>query len=466
MHLLPRTSQQKLTLRTSRRSSDALTLRGFHIPHRVVSVLCLITVCGTLAVGLWPFCAPENEVTWAKNENALRFGENGMALSSRRLDFASANASAGSLEVWVLPTRLWTTKAILAFYDSQASREFMLEQKDTDLVLRLSDHDRQRLLRIRDVFRKSAPFISVSSNGGDTRIYIDGQLTLESPDFGLSSRDLSGQLIVANAPLFDQSWAGRMKGLAIYASELNAAQVLKQYRDWTLHGQPTFSESEKVLAVYLFREHQGNTVHNEVPSGVDLTIPRRFMIIDQLRFQSPVSEFYTQGSYLKNVLINVTGFVPLGFMVTLYFAAVRRMSRAAIAAVLVGAAVSFTIEYFQSFLPTRYSGWTDIITNTVGTAIGVALYGYASRFVAAKSRVGSLELNPSSNFVAFQIPSTILRPLSMARTQKLGSSKSFRCLDYRPRWSRSNTCIHPAPLDHCRLYSGPSWSSLWYRVRL
>lgn len=394
MQLLQKTSEEKAALRTSRPSPDALELCGFQIPHRAVTFLCLITVCATLVAGLWPFCAPENEVTWAKNENAIRFGENGTALGSRRLDFASSNGAACSFEVWVQPARLWTTRAILTFYDSRDSWEFMLEQVDTDLVLRLGDEDGQRLLRIRDVFRKPEPFITVTSNGRNTLVYINGQLALGSPDFQLSGKDLSGQLILANAPFFDQSWSGQMKGLTIYGSELNAAQVLRNYRGWTQQGQRIVSESEKVLALYLFREHKGNMVHGEAPSGIDLTIPQRFVVIDQLLFQSPISEFYTQGSYLKNVLINVAGFIPLGFMVSLYFAAVRRMSRAAIAAVLVGAAVSFAIEYFQSFLPTRYSGWTDIFTNTIGTGIGAVLYWWASRFVTSRRRVGSSRTQP------------------------------------------------------------------------
>ena len=282
------------------------------------------------------------------------------------------------------PARLWTTKAILTFYDSRDSREFMLEQKDTDLVLRLGDKDGERLLRIRDVFRRPDPFIGITSNGRETLIYIDGQIALRSPDFRLSNKDLAGQLILANAPFLDQSWAGKMNGLAIYASELNAAQVLKHYEDWTQHGQPTVSKAEKILALYLFREREGNKAHSEVPSGIDLTIPQRFLVIDQLFFQSPVSEFHTQGSYLKNALINVAGFIPLGFMVSLYFAAVRRIRWPAVAAVLVGAAVSFAIEYFQSFLPTRYSGWTDIFTNTIGTAMGAVLYWWASRFDVSK----------------------------------------------------------------------------------
>jgi glycopeptide antibiotics resistance protein len=44
------------------------------------------------------------------------------------------------------------------------------------------------------------------------------------------------------------------------------------------------------------------------------------------------------------------------------------------ATIALGAVVIFSIEVLQSFLPTRDSGVTDIITNTLGTAVGATLY--------------------------------------------------------------------------------------------
>ena len=135
-------------------------LWDIRIPRRAIGALCLATVCAILVAGLWPFCAPVNEVSWVKQGNAIRFGEHGTALSSGRLDFVSHTGAACSLEIWVQPAQTWANGSILTFYGFSKSREFRLEQDYTDLVLRLGDEDVEskdgrQVLRIRNVFRKS-----------------------------------------------------------------------------------------------------------------------------------------------------------------------------------------------------------------------------------------------------------------------------------------------------------------------
>ena len=77
-----------------------------------------------------------------------------------------------------------------------------------------------------------------------------------------------------------------------------------------------------------------------------------------------------------DVLINIAGFIPVGFCFLAYFSVVRPIKRPTLAVLLFGFALSVTIEILQRFLPTRDSDMTDVITNTLGTFVGVTFHRF------------------------------------------------------------------------------------------
>ena len=318
-------------------------------------------------------------MVWEENENALGFGDHGTALSSRAFGFDGDDGSSCSLEIWFEPARIWTTGSLLTFYSSLRAEQFSIQQDYTDLILQRELRDRghqtsETQIRVDDVFRRQQAFITITSDGQNTSVYLDGHLVTKSPRFGLSVRDLSGQLILANSPLRAHRWPGQLRGLAIYGSNLSPEQVVRHYQDWTQRQRPVLIGPERALAVYLFNEHLGTVAHNAIRSGIDLNIPSHYLVVDQLLFEPPWQEFHTQQNYLENCIINIAGFVPLGFFFSLYFTVVCKTKRASVAAILLGGAVSLIIEFCQAYLPTRYSGMTDVITNILGTCLGVVLY--------------------------------------------------------------------------------------------
>ena len=336
-----------------------------------------------LVAGLWPFHHPKNDVTWLENENGLRFGHHATVFSAGTFEAPTGDDETSySLEIWVEPDLPWNSSTLLAFHSPENPVEFSLRQSNGALELQSHAHSRAPQSRVSRLYvnnvfpHRKHVFITVTSGAQQTAIYLNGVLVRSSRDFQLSTESLDGQMVLGTSPVESDSWSGRLRGLAIYGSELKAADVLRHYQTWTKAGQPDIAPSERIAALYLFDEHAGNVVHGRIGSGLDLHIPYRYVLVDQILLERPWQEFEPSWRYCKDVLINIAGFIPLGFFFYAYLLSTLQIKRAAITTVIFGAALSLTIEVLQAFLPTRFSGTTDLITNTLGTWVGVKLYGF------------------------------------------------------------------------------------------
>ena len=79
---------------------------------------------------------------------------------------------------------------------------------------------------------------------------------------------------------------------------------------------------------------------------------------------------------MDDVPRNIIGFVPLGFAACGFFPCGGTKHRAILLTILLGATTSLGIEVLQAFIPYRESGLTDVITNTLGTAVGALSFGW------------------------------------------------------------------------------------------
>jgi hypothetical protein len=365
-----------------------------------LAAICAAVLSAILVAGLWPFHAPKNEVSWASYGNGLLLGNYGSLLSAR--EFSTNNATGGaSLEVWLEPRLMGGWGTILSFYAPEhCSTSFALRQSWDDLaLLRLNLWTKRstKMTRIYagHVFRHGVPvFLTITSSERGTSVYVDGVLVMTSQDFRFSTADLSGQLVVGNASATTDTWSGQLKGLAIYARELTASQVVQNYQSWVRSGEPFVSTADGVTASYFFNERRGNVVHNRADSATDLVIPERFFVFHEPFLERPWNEYYPGWPYWKDIGVNIAGFIPLGFFFYAFFSMVRRVKHPAALTIAFGFMVSLTIEVLQAYLPTRNSGMTDLITNTFGTILGVFVCARCAKhywFVRALSIAGRKE---------------------------------------------------------------------------
>jgi VanZ family protein len=350
---------------------------------KLLGVLCLAVLCTILTLGLWPFHSPKNNVTWLKQANSLSFGRYGTVQGSGLL--SAEHGVRGSVEVWVQPDH-WTSGTILAFYEPESGRLFDLQQSLSDLELEAKvQNDETQTTKapfcVGDAFlpslqRKKPIFVTITYGPDGTKAYLDGALAVVAPRFKIPQDAFTGRIVVGDSPQQPDSFQGQIRGLAIYDAELADAQVSRHYLTWTKNGHPDITESEHNhnIALYLFDEKGGTVIHNRAAAVADLYIPKTYTVANKIALEPFWKEFKRSPSYWKDNLMNVVGFIPVGFVFYAYFCVSRPIRRAMLVTIAVGAATSLTIEVLQAFLPTRDSGTTDLITNTLGTYVGVLCY--------------------------------------------------------------------------------------------
>jgi hypothetical protein len=341
----------------------------FLIPIGCIAVLAVI-----LCLGLWPFHAPKNDVIWLKDRNGLTFGDYGTVMSTETFRPTGARGlGACTVEISLEPAITDYGGTILSFYTRNQLPGLSLHQSLSDLVVQ-SGNGKQRTY-IADILYRGRPvFVTVTSGAHGAHIYINGILSKSLARFQISPSACTGLLILGDGPWQQDTWSGQIRGLAIYYDELSADALLQHYWAWIRKGQPEIAQNVDTAGLYVFDERAGNVVHNLAHPGANLNIPDTYVVLDQILLEPFWDEFNLSWGYWKNVLKNIVGFIPLGFCFYGYFSLVFRFKRARLITVILGAVVSLMIELLQAYLPTRQSGTTDLMTNTLGTYLGILSY--------------------------------------------------------------------------------------------
>ena len=96
-----------------------------------------------------------------------------------------------------------------------------------------------------------------------------------------------------------------------------------------------------------------------------------------------------------DLLINVLAYLPLGFFLALALRRLPGRLTPALAALLVGGLLSFSLECVQTWLPSRVASNVDLVCNTAGTGFGALLtLRHGERFFDAVAQLHQRLLAP------------------------------------------------------------------------
>jgi hypothetical protein len=358
----------------------------------VLKILAAAGICVLLAITLWPFNPwPRNEVSWLHDEDGVRLCKNGTILGMAQLPAeAGAENEPFSLEFWMVPWRDEGSTVMFAFYVRDNPGQFVVRQEGLDVSVSHTASEREGknphpLVARQVIAPNKRTLVTVTAGPKESTLYVNGQAQTTSQSFGLSRKSLTGEFVIGTSPVENEAWCGILRGIAIYKNELTAQEVASHYKMWLSNREDSTIDKGSMSALYFFRERSGTLVRNEIQPGVDLRIPRRYMIWKRNVMLPPWKEFRTEWTYVRGLILNFVGFIPLGLILYLYFLVVLESKRPWLMSYITGTVLSLIIEILQSFVPMRGSGWTDVLTNSAGTALGASMcYSSVAQFILQK----------------------------------------------------------------------------------
>lgn len=355
-----------------------------------LKALTLGAILAVLFATLWPFDpSPRNRVSWIRGRNAIEFTVPGIVTTSKPIDIASNGMTDScSVELWLSPANITQGAVILGLYSPDNPRQLEFHQWTDGLLVthEVGSAHYQPMSTKFDVDHAFQPgrwvLITAVFQPSGTTVYLNGRSPHFFSRFRISTRDVSGQIVLGSSAADYAPWSGEIRGLAIYATALTSEDALTHYQDWTRGDiaatEPTsvkLSDAYRTGAVarYDFSEGSGSEVRNQLGSPPNLEIPAAFNIPDKPWLRSVTDEFAPNWMYATDLVLNILGFTPLGILLCRCWQLSKTRKESVLYATLSGTALSLTIEVLQFYVPRRDSGMTDIITNSLGTWLGAWL---------------------------------------------------------------------------------------------
>ncbi len=259
---------------------------------------------------------------------------------------------------------------ILSYSLDDHNYNLNLEQYWDDLILRIrtgKDHRSREIgiTAVADPTSERRFSLVITYDGQAVTVYVDGQKkayqkigTMDYPSW-----DPSYPLVLGSQANGENGWRGVFYGLAVVGQAAHPDEVQR------------ILTSKLAAIVYSFNEQSGmKTSDLSAVNQTPMIWPARFIPYARTILQSPRDYWPKYGSpSATDIVTNILIYIPIGYLLACWFQQRNERWSGLPVPVFLGFALSLTIEIVQAYLPTRYSSTVDVITNTLGTIIGVVI---------------------------------------------------------------------------------------------
>lgn len=332
---------------------------------------------------------PGNKVQWAHSGVGLSFSRFALAYTDGFFSATSKRLSKDELtiELAIQPgfSNFYGFKFIALVHDGEDKHQLVIGQWRSFLVIMNGNdfsnrHGTPKIYFQLDEKDRIPHLITIVSNKSGTKLILDGTLKKRNPDLFLRypNRKAMARLVVGNSLNGNNPWIGKILGLAFYDRDLEDDTVLQHYHTWRRTANFSTFKSGRPRLLYVFDEGKGEKAYNKIGDGLDLIVPPWMKVLRIQVLSWPRIENFARTNVVEDILINLAGFVPLGF---LFVATITRLEgideRTALKITLLFAfTFSLCIELIQVWIPSRDSSMLDLIFNTLGAWMGILLFKY------------------------------------------------------------------------------------------
>ena len=334
-----------------------------------------------------------NEVRWIREQSGIRFGKYGLAYthpSNEWIEQNSLESGGFSIEIALKPKSYHEEgfNIIFVIHDGKDRNQLLVGQwRSHIIVMNGDDYNHKRGIKRIAVNAASLSstkmLIAITTGKDGAKVYVDGQLAHTKTDLTLKMPDQSkSRLLIGNSVYGKHSWRGDVYGLAFYGYTFTPLDAEIHFNRWSRDQNFLFAKKDNPFILYIFDEKEGSGAIDHGAGNHHLKIPRRMQILKREILAAPWHGAVLNRSFVQDFILNIVGFIPVGFVLKLLFVniggAVRKHS--ALIAVLLCLIISLMIEMVQAWMPSRCSQMLDLMLNTFGALLGVMLYRFSLRW--------------------------------------------------------------------------------------